>query len=606
MRNKIIFVIIPIIAFLLIWFFGVAGFVIFNTPTASPTPVPTNEPTNEPTTFSPTNVPTLITNQPTIITNVPTNVPTGVPTSQSPTNAPTASLVPTNFPTAAPTASTNVSACVCPPNSPPLYNTFPHPLHTNDSFIQLNFLNDRGVDRNGNNLTVYITVAMTADGRMQQEDPRFMAGFTYIYLDGFPLSRGQTLFFTIPYNNTGAGRMTGGRIHVYYENPATTDPNRVSRYPAGFPLQSILPGVPITNALGQPILPTQSFQGLLEFTVDHLNGTNPLTQSFVHYDYSAVDSFALPMYIYGGYDPLAPRNIQNNHTCNKAYVACQTTQAIETGCPTELIDNTSHGATCVSSFHYCTTGSNLVQNLTNWNDYCHRFDALAAAFAITQSQLDFFNNCANGEIVPQCPQSPLRFLTPSAIIYGCVGQFLLENHCLAASGAIATQSRLTTDQCAALNRGVCFTPNPQVIPPEGLACAFFTCTGSQANPCFVPCFDYSCFDFLCAQFDPSLFPNNATCNGLSCPFNAFSNNCFDNTNTPDSQVVVSTCNSSTPNPYTYPGQVKNEYAAMVRSKGERIFAFALDETALGGDQSCLFSTQLDVVIYPACNGTWPS
>lgn len=619
LRSRRFQLALPLLVIVLLWVIFTGSFAIINTPTGSPspTPFPTSQPTNVPTllTNTPTpptpltNAPTPSTNVPTLLTNAPTSS-TNSPTSL--TNAPTA--IPTNAPSAAPTSIFNVSDCVCPPNALPLYNTFPHPLHTNASYIQLNFYNDRGVDRSGNNLTVWITISMTADERAQSEDPRFRNAFTYIYVDAQPVSRGQTFFYTIFYNLTAAGRMPGGRIFIYYRNPAEGfDLLRATRYGGHYPIQTDSPGTAITDSDGAPRTPSNLFQGLMEFSIDHDRLTDPLTKSFLGYDYSAVDSFALPMYGYGGYDPFAVNGTENNQLfCNKAYVACPTPQTIEEGCPTQIEQIETTGSTCISALSYCLRDPNvssLVSNASHWQEVCHHFDTQAAIYGITQAKVDFFRSCIGAPLPrdPRCPSTDLNFFTPTAIIYACIGQFLLENHCLQ-DGSSFTNSTLSTDQCSALNRGVCFQPNGTSIPPvDGLSCSLFGCTGgniTETTSCFVPCFDYSCFGFHCTDF-ASRPAFNATCNALTCPVGGSNTNCINNTVRPTDHSVVSTCDSTFPNPYTYPNQTKNEYAAWVRSKGERLYAFSLDERGVvGGFQACRFSTQLDIVIYPGCNKTW--
>jgi hypothetical protein len=490
-----------------------------------------------------------------------------------------------------------------------VYDSFPSPEHTNESYVQLNFLNDRGVDFNGNNLTVWITVIITADEVMQGDDPRFRSSYQYVYLDAYPLARGERLFFTIPYNLTGAGRLSAGRVHIYYRDPALFDTAKQG-YPGGkYPLQNTTI-TPITNSLGQPIGVSQEYQALIEFSVDYVRGGDRFNQSFIGYDYSAVDGFALPIYVYGGNDPRVADTLANRLSCKKAYVACQTPQAIEEGCPTQIEQNTTSGSTCISSFIYCaknpsTPETSGIRNLTHWLDYCQRFDGIAAQFNITSATLAFYRACkAQVPRNPACPPNNLIFYTPTAVVYGCVGQFLLENHCKE-DGSRNTGSHLTTDQCSALNRGVCFNPDTSIIPPTGLSCALSNC-GVDETYCYIPCSNYSqCFGFQCLPYTSG--PNfDVQCGDQQCSLgggNLATGTCkttFD----PIPQVVDAGCNSTTPNPYTFANQTKNEYAAWVRSKGSFLYGFSLDERGPGGAfQQCSFSTQLDVVIYPACNDT---
>ena len=596
---------------------------ISKVPTSAPTsttgaPTISKAPTSAPTsTNAPTGVPTASTGVPTAITGVPTAA-TSAPTAI--TNAPTASSAPTpptitNAPTSAPTLL--VSACRCGLDEQPLYNTFPHPAHTEASYAVFNFYNHNGIDDLGNNLTVYITVQVTADAAMQiASGGVFLEAYTYIYLDAFPLHRGQLFTLTIPYNITAAGRLGGGRIVVYYEDPETFDDLRNEpRYGGDYPVV-VSPAtiVPITTADGNKTIPSSRFQQAMEFTLDVLQGTDPFTRSFIDYDITTVDRLSVPVYIFGGYDlsTLANATTGNNNNgfpCGKAYIACHTPNETLEGCPTRIVDRTFNGGACESSFVYCQTPREQVENPEVWDVYCHVFDTVAAGFGITQERLDFYRLCNTrlaNQTIPGCP--PFGILmpdlrTPTAVIYGCDGISLLENHCLL-NGARYANSTLDGSQCSALNRGLCVTPNFTHVPlPSGLSCAQFTCPGSPGDAtCLIPCFDYSCFGFLCANYSalPS-FP--ATCAGITCPVANGNTNCIDY-DKPVSKSKESQCNDSAPDPYIQ-NRTQNEYAAWGHTKGERFYTFSLDEEVGGGNQQCLFSTQLDIVIYPSCSGNFP-
>lgn len=572
-------IIIPIAVLVIFYLIGVTVFVV-NAPPSGPTSSPTPPTLSPPPTFPPSAIPTF----PTV---------------------PTVTTVPS-----APTF--NPSPCICGPNEQPIYNTFPHPAHTDESFARYNFFNHNGVDENGQPLTVWVTLALTADGRMQAEDPRFQASFDYIYMDAQRLERGQSVSLIIPKSITANGRMAGGRIYIYYEDPALHDTLRNVKYNGHYPVQS--PGhiEAISDENGNPRTPSNQFTQLLEFTLDVVPGTDVNAFAFIDYDLSAVDQIAMPVYIFGGYDPrtrpdATTGNNNNGFPCGKAYIGCQTPQETVNGCPTQIKDATEHGATCLAAFPYCqldTTQEGVVLNETNWQLFCHKFDAIAEGFGINQSLLDLYLDCVrNNDLEPPCPPIlPPIVSTPTNVIYGCVGQFLLENHCLN-DGSRFTHSHLDGTQCSALNRGLCFEPNYSHVPlPSGLSCARFRCPGNVPDPnCLIPCFDYSCFGFLCSNYAamPAFL---ATCDGLTCPVGDGNNNCVDN-DRPISKSRVSTCNDSTSDPYMH-GLLENNYSAWVRSKGQRFYGFSLDEEVGGGNQQCLYSTQLDVVIYPACNGNF--
>ena len=458
-------------------------------------------------------------------------------------------------------------------------------------------------------------MSATADARMHDEDPRFNTSFDYIYMDAHQLDQGQSTSLVIPKSITAQGRMAGGRIYVYYENPALHDTLRTVKYGGQFPVQT--PGniIAISDENGLPRTPSTSFAQLLEFTMDVVNGTDVNTQAFFDYDLSAVEQIAMPIYIFGGYDPrtLPNATIGNNNNgfpCGKAYIGCHTPQETVDGCPTQIKDATVNGSTCMAAFPYCqldTTVPGLVLNLSNWMVFCHKFDSIAEGFGINQSLLDFYTACRNNFSTTQpCPSLFMPLVrTPTAAIYGCVGQFLLENHCLL-DGSRFTQSRLDGTQCSALNRGLCFTPDFMHIPePCGLSCARFLCPGNPGDAeCLIPCTDYSCFGALCPYYANLSSSFDATCGGITCPVGGnTTTNCVDNTR-PVCKSRVSTCNDSTPDPYMQ-GLLENTYSGWVRNKGERFYGFSLDEEVGGGNQQCLYSTQLDVVVYPRCNGTFP-
>ena len=598
--------------------------------TGSPTNVPTSA-TGAPTvvTAAPTNAPTSITGAPTVVTATPTNAPTsatGTPTAvtTSPTNAPvsTPTGAPTGTPTGAPTAAT-LTSCECAANAQPIYDNFLHPEHTDESYAVFNFYNDNGTDANGNNLTVWVTMFITADIRMQTTDPRFQVGYSYIYVDAVPLSRGENFSYIMSKAVTaggalgigGVGRSPGGRIVIYYEDPNSGfDDLRTTKYNNSYPVINATFIVPITgfNNLDRAI-PSPSFSQLLEFTLDVDPGQNPDNSSFIDYDLSAVDTIALPVYIFGGYDPRTipeALNGTNNHgfPCGKAYIGCQRTHETTEGCPTQIEEITVHGSVCISSLKYCSLihnnqleNSTRIVNKTNWNYTCHKFDAIAEGFGITQALLDFYFACADAQNTqPPCPSVLAPDIpTPSTVIYGCSGKFLLENHCLT-DGSRETGSHLDGSQCSAINRGLCKEPNFNHIPlPDGLSCARFSCPENPAGfSCLIPCFNYSCFNFLCVNYT---FPFHATCTNDECDVTAMT--CFDNVQPITKAPKEPLCNDSAPDPYLQ-NLTQNDYAAWARTKGERFYSFSLDEEVGGGNQQCLFSTQLDIVIFPRCNGTY--
>ena len=394
------------------------------------------------------------------------------------------------------------TTCSC--SNDPIYNNFPHPLHTPASFAVFNFLN------NGMHFPIYITVTATADMQMQiDSNGAYRAGFTYCYLDAHPLQSIQLYSFTFPENLSARGRIAGGRIFIYYDNPSSIDPNRPS---TGYPISQNGMFIPLLNDNDQPISPTIDYSQLLEFTIDRLTGQ---TQSFIDYDISYVDNAALPVYIYGGYDP---SNQPGQQSCNKSYSACPSLTDFYSGCPTTPLINQANGAgQCLGSYSYCARAENVTK------PYCEIFDDLVADYGITPQFLQQIKDSGGPDVT-----------TPTNVVYGCNGEFLLDNKCIFPNYA----TQLTRDQCAALNRGVCFTPdyNQQLIG---------TCPGARPPP------------------------------------------------------QASTCNSTTTP--TYPSTTMcNKYARYIRSKGVKYYGFSQDEGNNGGNQQCRYSTQLDVVAFPSC------
>lgn len=461
-------------------------------------------------------------------------------------------------------------------------------------------------------MTVWVTVTATADARMHEEDPRFETAFDYVYMDAQRLERGQSASLVIPRSITARGRMAGGRIYVYYENPSLHDALRGIKYHGHYPVQS--PGniTKISDEDGHPRTPSNLYVQLLEFTMDVVNGTDINTEAFIDYDLSAVDRIAMPVYIFGGYDtrtlPGATNGTNNNgFPCGKAYIGCKTSRETTAGCPTQIVDESIHGATCLAAFPYCQLlrNSTDVSNPLNWDSFCHKFDSVAEGFGINQTILDFYTACADaGNTTSPCPPIIMPIVrTPTAAIYGCVGQFLLENHCRL-DGSRITQSHLDGTQCSALNRGLCFTPDFMHVPePCGLSCARFLCPGNPGDAeCLIPCTDYSCFGALCPSY-AAIPPFDATCSGITCQVGGNAPSaCIDVTKAV-CKSRVSTCNDSTADPYQH-GLTENSYSAWVRNKGQRFYGFSLDEEVGGGNQQCLYSTQLDVVVFPQCNGNF--
>jgi len=498
------------------------------------------------------------------------------------------------------------NTCQCSLTDEPLYDTFPHPLHTDDSYAVFNFYNDGGYGPHANttNVTVWITVTVNANARMALFG--FDLAYDYVYVDAQPVLPQQLFSYTIKKDTTAGGFLSGGRIYVYYEDPHIHDMLRTAFYPAGMPVQMSGNLMRIQSPGGLPWSPSNNYAQLLEFTLDVLNN-DPDNQSFIDYDLSGVDSLTLPVYIYGGYDPRNTENGGGGSPCGKAYIACSNIEDTLSGCPTQIVDQTAVGGRCQSSFLYCeSTGYNIV-NQTHWDEYCHKLDEIANGFNITQLLLDYYRSCVEhpDDIhVPQCPSTtPLLVSTPTNVIYGCVGKFLLENHCLL-DGSRDIYSRLDGPQCSAINRGLCFTPDYEYYPPNhGLSCAKrpISCSGEPGATCFIPCITGSCLGFRCEDFEPGNY--STECLGSTCDTRP--NNMTECTTHIDviEKTKTSTCNDSTPDPYSY-GLHQNDYSAWVRSHGRRLYGFSLDEEAGGGNQQCRFSTQLDIVIFPKCNGTY--
>lgn len=552
----------------------------------------------------------------------PTPPPTTVSPTSFPTGTPTASSVPPTGTQAPTVASPPVSvvptapifnACVCGANEQPIYDTFPHPGHNDSSFIVINLYNDGGAG--GPDTTVWITVVFTADVRMVAQGKGYMKGFQYVYLDAYPLAKGQFHQLTIHKSNTANGLLGGGRIIVYYRNPDEFD-NQRARPPfnGNYPIQIPgLPPIPLQIAGGGPIGPPATFSQLLEATFDVVPDDDVDTKAFVDYDISGVDSIAMPVYIYAGYDRIKPGSIEDPQSiCKKAYIGCATSHLVVKDCPTQVQEITEVGARCLGSFTYCQLANDStiatspnVTDKTRWLEYCHALDEeYAFGFGITQALIDLYNGCVyNHSLEPPCPPyTPPEVSTPTAVIYGGVGQFLLENHCLGPEYA-GTKSRLDGAQATAINRGVCPGPNFSHIPlPDGLSCAQFHCPQAPAVNCSIFCDDYAtCFGNTCADYSPFDGLQNQVCDGNTCNVDAA--NCV-TINTPVSKNPrVATCNDSTLPPFPV-GQPQNEYAAWARSKGQRFYAFSLDEEVGGGNLACLYSTQLDVVVFPQCNGNF--
>lgn len=616
----------------------VVGLAIFATntgtssPTAFPTVLPTRAPTARPTripTVLPTAVPTAVpTDAPTaVVTDAPTALPTDTPTAMPtdapiavPTDAPTA--VPTDAPTQAPTdivtqpptpvptgaPTTPLSnECMCDVGSLPIYDNFPHPRHTDESYAVMNFYNDAA---GGVNTTVWITVYFTGSPEMVAGDNRYTVGYSYVYLDAQPLSKGQFFQLTINKLNTASGLLTNGRARIYYRNPNEFDVARnATPYNGHFPVQ--IPGdapVRIQTTPGNlPLEPSNMYSQLIEMTYAFVPGDDPNTQTFVDYDISAVDHIALPVYMYGGYDTSDRISLSDprNNVCNKTYIGCATSALVVKGCPTQLFDVTSDGESCYNSFNYCELPEARRLNQSHWDIYCHAFDDYANGFGITQALLNLFNQCAlTLNTSSPCPSIlPPTVSTPTNVIYGSVGQFLLENHCLGVVEA-ATRSRLTGAQSAAINRGVCPQPDYYHIPvPAGLSCAEFNCQGNVGPNCTVFCDNYTtCFGYTCANYAPFDGLQDQTCGTTQC--NITGDNCYNITRAIPTAPEVLTCDSTNTSVYL-PGTRQNAYAGWARTKGEFFYTFSLDEGLNGGNRQCRDSTQLDIVIFPRCNGTFP-
>jgi hypothetical protein len=532
---------------------------------------------------------------------VSTKAPTKAPTAPTlpPTSGPTLTAVPTTF--GADPFLNGTCRCI----NKPIYSNFPHPAHTNASFAVFNFLNDNATDFSGNNLTVYVTIFINSDGRMTENG--YAPGNIYVYLDALPLQRGEAFSFVFPRNLTSNGRLAGGRIVVYYEHPSLFDMARGAGWPISTP-GNLQPMVGVE--------PKDEFDALLEFTMDVDPGHDAATEAYIDYDLSCVDRLVMPLYIFGGYDPRTLGNAtsgNNNHgfPCNKAYVGCRTQQETHDGCFTALRFNTEHGQSCLASFNYCNlnlsdtvflTNNNItVLNETFWQQYCHQWDDVAQCFNITQQLLDLYHGCAfNKSTAPPCPPiiPPDVAGPPTSVIFGCLGKFLLENHCLVYHNPFGTH--LIGSMCSALNRGLCFTPECNFTPSVGLSCTTFGCSPQPNTACFVPCTTDDCFGNYTNEWVPSLLPN-VTCQSSTCDVDTTNaTQCANYTDTIIKEKSA-TCNDSTEDPYLH-GLLQNNYAQWARNKGENFYSFSLDEEVGGGNQQCLFSTQLDVVIFPRCNG----
>ena len=471
----------------------------------------------------------------------------------------------------------------------------------------MNFYNDA---TDGLNTTVWITVVFTASPAMVERDSRYDLAFSYVYLDAQPLSKGQYFNLTINRLNTADGILESGRVYVYYKNPSDFDADRnASPYNGSFPVQEVDKG-PIRIQSADPVplprQPSNRYSQLLEMTFardpDSLDDL-----IFVDYDISAVDHIALPVYMYGGYD--TPDRIRlsdpRNKFCNKTYIGCATSALVVEGCPTQLFDDELEGESCYNSLNYCELPESRRLNQSHWDIYCHAFDDYADKFGITQALLDFFKQCldTNNTSSLQCPPKPPIVSTPTNVIYGSTGQFLLENHCLGADYA-STKSRLTGAQSAAINRGVCPQPDYYHIPfPAGLSCAEFRCQDSVGPNCSIFCDNYTtCFGYTCANYAPFDGLRDQTCGTTQC--NITGDNCYNITRPIPTAPEVSTCNSTNTSVYL-PGARQNAYAGWARTKGEFFYTFSLDEGLNGGNRVCKDSTQLDIVIFPRCNGTFP-
>lgn len=467
----------------------------------------------------------------------------------------------------------------------------------------MNFYNDA---TDGLNTTVWITVVFTASPAMVARDSRYDNAFSYVYLDAQPLSKGQYFNLTINRLNTADGILEAGRVYVYYENPSEFDTDRnAPPYNGSFPVQKVgLPPIRIQSAdpVPKPRQPSNRYSQLLEMTFAADPGSLG-DLIFVDYDISAVDHISLPVYIYGGYDVPERLNLDDpkNFGCNKSYIGCASSQLVVEGCPTQLFDITSQAQSCLNSCGYCGLTGEAIQNQTHWDVYCHLLDDYATGFNIDQAIIDLFNGCAaNQSKVPPCPSEiPPILTTPTNIIYCGIGQFLLENHCIGPI-AEATKSRLTGAQSAAINRGVCPGPNYNLVPiPDGLSCAKFNCPGGANQNCSVPCDNFdTCFGNRCTSY----IGTNQTCVGTECEITP--SNCYNITTGISTGPEVPTCDSTNPN-RCQPGTLFNEYSCWALTKGEFFYTFSLDEGVKGGNRICKDSTQLDIVIFPRCNGTFP-
>lgn len=550
---------------------------LFNVPV---TQVPTvTSPPNSPTATSPPNSPTATS---------PPNSPTATsppisPTATSPPNPPTVTSSPTEEP---------LPVCMCTANEQPIYDTFPHPQHTNESHKVFNFYNDGAIDGNGRNMTVWVTLFIIATKMTVFKDSRFREGFAYVYVDARPVARGELFSYTVSRDITANGGLYNGHVYIYYEDPATHDVLRNTRYNGTYPVQTANNIVPITTVDNHTVMPSSKYAQKFEFDAFGV----------VRYKLLASDSIAIPIYLYGGHDT----STMPSEFCNKVYFGCQSMNKTTEGCPTQLVDRTVHGAVCQSALTYCSLArdadletNDAVQNKSHWREVCHKFDAIAAGFGINQSSLDFYFACSkNQTLAPGCPSNPPIITTPTAFVYGCPEPFLFEAHC---GSGYETGFRLDYAQCVALNRGVCTEPNFFPLEFDGISCAQFACPQSPHVTCRLPCTNYTrCFNARCPYYEQlSLF--EATCGSNSCLVGANST-CTNYSSVFGRALPHPSCNSTAPMRYQR-GLVQNDYAAWVHSKCSNCQAFLLDFDGKA-HQECLNSNQLDVVIYPRCKGNY--
>ena len=219
------------------------------------------------------------------------------------------------------------------------------------------------------------------------------------------LAKGETIQFVLP-----SLTVTAGRIYLYYKDPVSFGQEPYT----AFPVQDD---------------PSNDYAQLLEFTFGvRRASTDNVRTPFVDYDISYVDAAALPILMNSpgalgsGTGPFPGRP---NHLCKMTYNTCPLSHFYNS-CPTfkKSIVSDISVAQCISSHHLC----NLVSN-----GKAEDVNGMCAAMDRFKPMLMEGARC------------------PSCTIYGCV----LDDR--------GRNGNLTADSCAAINRGLC--QSPENCPP---------------------------------------------------------------------------------------------------------------------------------------------